>query len=343
MGEWIDFKQLREKLDLGAVLKHYGVALKASPGGQHKSRCPLPTHPKDSTSLCFSANLKRKIWRCFGCNTSGNILDFAVRMEHGNPNNALDVRKVAIGLQQTFAPPVKQKPVMPQTQAARSPPPAPKTGQVLVNQPLDFALKNLSDDHDFFHKRQLSKSTIQHFGLGYCTKGMFAGRIAIPLHNGKGELIGYAGRLVDGFEVTPEQPLYMWPTERERLGNKLVFDRSAFLYHEHIFQAQVTDLVVVQSPESAWQVFQAGIQWVVALMGESPSVEQSETIIYLTQPTGRVWLLPDGNKVGERCAGELFYDIGQHRFCTWLTLQQGTPAEVSADELRAMLTWTGKT
>ena len=106
-------------------------------------------------------------------------------------------------------------------------------------------------------------------------------------------------------------------------------------------KAPVQDLIVVQSPESAWWVWQAGFTNVVALMGESPSGEQTKAIVDLTSPTGRVWLLPDGNKIGERCAGELFYNVGQYRFCTWLRLPQGQPSECEVDELRAMLTWTG--
>ena len=339
MGEWIDFKQLREQLDFAAVLKHYSVAIKASAGGQHKGRCPLPTHPKDSHSLSFSANLNRKIFRCFGCNVSGNCLDFAVRMESGNPNNAMDVRRVALKLQQIFGAPAK-KPA-PVAQRQQPPPAVSGSTNVLINEPLDFALKNLSADHDFFHKRHLLPATIEHFGLGYCTKGMFAGRIAVPLHNARG-LVGYCGRLVDGFEVTPEQPLYLWPTERERLGKKLVFDRRQILYHAHALKAPMTDLVVVQSPESAWWLWQIGFHDVVALMGDSPSLEQSQAIVRAVNRTGRVWILPDGNKLGERCASDLFYDVGAYRFCTWLKLPEGQPADCSAEELRAMLAWPVK-
>ncbi|MEW9503531.1 hypothetical protein AB1471_17515, partial [Jeotgalibacillus marinus] len=36
--------------------------------------------------------------------------------------------------------------------------------------------------------------TVAAFGLGYCAKGTMSGRIAIPLHNGDGELLGYCGR-----------------------------------------------------------------------------------------------------------------------------------------------------
>jgi hypothetical protein len=35
---------------------------------------------------------------------------------------------------------------------------------------------------------------IAHFGVGYCQKGIMVGRMAILIHNEKGELVAYAGR-----------------------------------------------------------------------------------------------------------------------------------------------------
>ena len=47
---------------------------------------------------------------------------------------------------------------------------------------------------------------IEHFGIGYCSRGMFQGHIAIPIHNPAGGLIAYLGRMVDG-----KEPKYKLP------------------------------------------------------------------------------------------------------------------------------------
>src|ERR1039457_2921850 len=94
MTNWIDIKELRKQLDFEEVLRHYGVALKLT-GDQHHGFCPLPSHKGKKNSPSFSANIKRGIWQCFGCGGKGNVLDFAVLMEEGNPKNGADVRRVA--------------------------------------------------------------------------------------------------------------------------------------------------------------------------------------------------------------------------------------------------------
>ena len=43
MSTWVNFKELREKLNFEAVLRHYGVDVKRK-GEQHHGFCPLPLH-----------------------------------------------------------------------------------------------------------------------------------------------------------------------------------------------------------------------------------------------------------------------------------------------------------
>ena len=42
------------------------------------------------------------------------------------------------------------------------------------------------------------------FGLGFCTKGIMAGRVRIPIHDWQGRLVAYAGRWVGPIEDLPE-------------------------------------------------------------------------------------------------------------------------------------------
>ena len=94
MSEWIDFKELRSKLVFADVLRHYNVKLNIK-GEKASGFCPLPTHQGQKKSPSFSADLTRGIWQCFGCGEKGNVLDFAVLMENGDPKNGEAVRRVA--------------------------------------------------------------------------------------------------------------------------------------------------------------------------------------------------------------------------------------------------------
>jgi DNA primase len=352
MSAWIDFRKLREQLDAAALLRHYGIELKANPAGQHHGRCPLPGHPRDGTSLSFSVSSKKKLFRCFGCGASGNLLDLAILLEDRDPRNTVDVRAVALKLVDTFrlgtgdrAPAQSPRPAPPAGEPPRSPrsaPPPPRSPAdlpVVVNAPLDFALKNLDSDCAFLRKRGLLGPTVEHFGLGLCTKGTFAGRIAIPVHDLDGRLVGYAGLLTDTFDEEEETPEYLWPSAREHNGARHVFDRTKLLYHAHAIEPMAPDLYVVQSPASAWWLWQCGFRTVVAILGDVPSLEQAKAIVSLVSPSGRVWLACDGTKAGEKCAQELFFDLGAHRFCKWVRLHDPKPESHKRERLAEMLRW----
>jgi|GEM_PF-6171140 len=58
-------------------------------------------------------------------------------------------------------------------------------------------------------------------------------RIAIPLHDETGMLIGYAGRIEDGSAINESTPRYLYPGSRMRNGERLEFHKSKFLYNGH--------------------------------------------------------------------------------------------------------------
>jgi DNA primase len=59
---------------------------------------------------------------------------------------------------------------------------------VVVNAPLDFELKGLNREHPYLLNRGFSQETIDHFGLGFCSRGMLKDRMAIPLHDHDGNV-----------------------------------------------------------------------------------------------------------------------------------------------------------
>ena len=125
-------------------------------------------------------------------------------LEGLNPDNPGDFRKAALFLQKTFVgqdgEEREKRKAAPQ-EATRE-----RSGRedieevtagAVVNAPLDFELQGLAYDHPYLRERGFTEETIKTFGLGYCHRGLMKGRIAIPLHDTDGTLIGYAGRIVD--------------------------------------------------------------------------------------------------------------------------------------------------
>jgi DNA primase len=58
-------------------------------------------------------------------------------------------------------------------------------------------------------------------------------------------------------------------------------------------------------------------------MGASCSDEQAAIIVRLVDPASRVWLLPDGDDTGERCADDVLPKVAPHRFIRWVKLNAG--------------------
>jgi DNA primase len=265
-------------------------------------------------------------------------------MEGLNPDDPGDFRKAALLLQKTFGgrdgeerekPKAVPKDATRERSAEENPE---EDASVVVNAPLDFELQRLEYDHPYLRERGFTLETIKAFGLGYCQRGLMKGRIAVPLHDKEGVLIGYAGRIVDEEAIGKDTPRYLFPGSRERSGTRHEFRKSAFLYNG--FQVgrvrHPSELVVVESFTAVWWLTQAGITNVVALMGASCSETQADLLRNLVPEDSSIWLFPDGDKAGERMAEETLVLLAPHRFVRWVKLEGGQqPTDVGKEDLYA--------
>ena len=204
-----------------------------------------------------------------------------------------------------------------------------------MNEPLDFELKGLDAEHPYLLGRGFTPETIERFGLGYCGRGYLKCRVAIPLFDANSKLVGYAGRVVDDSTITEDNSRYRFPGERTREGKIFEFRKTLFLYNGYRIKAPVDDLIVVEGFTGVWWLDQNGLSNVVGTMGADCSPEQAELIVALVKPGGMVWIMPDGDKAGERHAQTLLTLISPHRAMRWLKLADGKqPTNLSGDELK---------
>jgi DNA primase len=301
-------------------------------GNQHHGFCPLPDHNGKKNSPSFSAQLEKGIFQCFGCGAKGNVLEFAALMEKADPKDGAALHKVAAELQKRFclelAPKAKQPEAKPKDEMP-----------VVVNAPLDFELKGLDAEHPYLKRRGFTPETIERFGVGFCSRGMLKDKIAIPLRDHDGKLVGYAGRVVDDSTITEDNPRYRLPGKRERDGKLFEFRKTLFLYNGFRFKAPVDDLYVVEGFTSVWWLNQNRLPNVVSVMGADCSERQAELIVSLVKSAGRVWVMPDGNEAGERCAQSVLRHVSPHRFVRWVKLTDNKqPTDLSAEQLKKSFT-----
>jgi len=155
----------------------------------------------------------------------------------------------------------------------------------VVNPPLTFALK-LDATHPYLVERGVSAQIAAEFGLGYCSRGVMAGRICIPVHDATGRLVAYAGRW-PGEDVPEDQERYKLPKN---------FQKSRVLFNLHRVR-DAEHVVLVEGYWSAFRLHALGVP-VAALMGSSVSEEQ--LALLGERGTRYVTLLLDGDDAGRR-------------------------------------------
>ena len=259
-------------------------------------------------------------------------------MEKADPKDGAALHKVAAELQKRFCPEIGDVASAETKKAVAKKPEKtePKDDlPVVVNPPLGFELKDLDAEHPYLLGRGFTPETIRRFGLGFCLRGLLKDRVAIPLHDVAGTLVGYAGRVVDDAAITEDNPRYRFPGARERDGTVYEFRKTLFLYNGFRLKAPVDDLIVVEGFTGVWWLHQNGLPTVVATMGVDCSEKQAELIVSLVKPKGRVWIAPDGDKAGERHAQTLLSLISPHRFVRWVKLDEGRqPTDLLGEKLK---------
>jgi DNA primase len=219
----IDFKEIKEQANFEAVLSHYAIEHKGNSFAR-SALCPFHKDTKPSLKI----ELNRKIFHCFGCEAKGNILDFVALIEDQPLPKAAQLLAAICGIEpptrtQTKRPMAPQPPAATPSPSERRPNAAPPPAPAIINPPLTFALK-LEPNHPYLDARGVNLAVRKTFGLGYCDRGMMKGRICIPIHNEKGELVAYAGRW-PGDEG--------WPDGEDRYKLPPKFHKAATLFNIH--------------------------------------------------------------------------------------------------------------
>lgn len=114
------------------------------------------------------------------------------------------------------------------------------------------------------------------------------GRIAIPIHNVKGEVVAYAGRFPG--EPSEDTPKYKLPPGFIKSQELFNIDRAA---------KEPGTLVIVEGFFDAMKLHQHGCRKVVALMGATLSTVQEELIKQHTDNHSHVIVMLDENDAGK--------------------------------------------
>jgi len=327
--EWVNFKEIKEKVSMEDVLDHYEL-LKGLKRKKDELVGFCPIHDeKRYNKNSFSVNTSKNNWHCFSCGAGGNVLDFVSSMENVN------IRQAGLLIQKWFGivseedkKLSKEKRKVKKDERAKKKEKETEPEEV-VNPPLTFKLKSLDFEHPYLKERGLKKETIKEFGLGYCQRGLMKERIAIPVHNEKGELVAYAGRYPGN---PPEgEPKYKFPSKFKKSLVVFNLNRAKEL-------AKKKGLILVEGFFDVFNLWQAGFKDVVALMGTSISDEQEKLIVEAIGKNGKLTLMFDPDKAGKKVIKEVLERLIDKVYLKIIRLKIGLePDSLSKEERNNLL------
>jgi DNA primase len=334
-SKFIDFKAVKAAITMEQVLEHYGLLHQFKRSGDRLSG-PCPIH-KGSSPNQFSVSIEKNVWNCFSeCKHGGNVLDFIQKMEDVSilaaANKAiewfhLDREEMSASSEQEAEEPSEAPKA---SEAPRPKPaarPAPVQESVGPNKPLNFRLDKLQREHPYLIKeRGLTIETIVDFGIGFCDKGMMAGRIAIPINNVEGKVVAYAGRSI--VEPSDDNPKYKLPPGFRKSLEVFNLDRA-------IKEPADKPLVIVEGFFDCMKIHQHGYRKVIALMGSTMSAAQEKLIRQHTDGNSHIIVMLDENEAGKFGREDIACHLSAHCFVKVHTFDtpDAEPEHLTDDEL----------
>ncbi len=336
MAKWVDYKAIKSIVRIEDILKHYGVADQLTRKGDNLiGTCPIH---KGTNPTQFHVSAVKNNFNCFGdCHGGGNVIDFVAKMEN------VEIRQAGMLIQEWFDIKAKRPSGEKEnsgsvlvTKESEEEPPKKKSAELAKkkkekNEPLKFTLKNLDQEHQYLKERGLEKETVEFFGVGYCNKGLMKERIAIPIHNSRGELVAYIGRWI-GDPPDEETPKYRLPPG---------FLKSLEVFNLHRVNDEVGEggLILVEGLFDCMKVWQAGYKNVVSLIGSSLSEEQEKLIVDRVGLNGEVFLMFDEDEAGWACRTDVLERLSKKVFVK--TIESGKkgmqPDKLTKEEIKKLL------
>jgi DNA primase len=290
--------EVKERLDVVEVISAY-VPLKKS-GRSYKGLCPF--HSEKTPSL--HAFPDTQTWRCFGCNTGGDVFTFVMKRENLDFGEALQQLAAKAG--------VEVRPREPAAAEAETHLDRLRTMLSDAASYFSWLLRNSSEAaqaRDYIAGRGLSDETCEKWQLGYSLdswdalfnrlrgKGYtpgeieeaglaiarddgighydrFRGRLMIPIRDLQGRTIGFGARIL---REDPERPgpKYMNSPQSP------LFDKSHILYGLDAAKKPIRDAnlaVLVEGYMDVLMSHQVGVANVVAGMGTALTEAQMRQI-----------------------------------------------------------------
>ncbi len=313
--------ELLNRTDLVDLIDGY-VPLKKA-GANYKACCPF--HNEKSPS--FTVSPTKQFYHCFGCGVNGTAISFLMEYDHMEFREAVETLASSAGLEipqesQAFTPK--------NTQSAGI------DLYKLMQEVADFYATQLRQHGDkdqaveYLKKRGLSGDIAKRFGLGFSPEGWsnlmdklgdtapsqkalldtgmltkndkgrvydrFRHRIMFPIHDHRGRVVGFGGRVLEQPEPQPGNPKYLNSPETP------IFHKGSELYGLYGARAGIKEadgVLVVEGYMDVVALAQEGINNAVATLGTATTAMHLQRLF---RHTPNITFSFDGDRAGRAAA-----------------------------------------
>jgi hypothetical protein len=191
-----DFAQIKASVTIAQVLDMLAITGLTPNGDTLRGYCPCC---KEGNNRAFVVTPARNIYYCFSERKGGSVIDLVARFKRIPEAEA--GRQIAAHFGLNGATNGSGK-------AADSAPAAADGTQERKSTGFDPReyMKTLDPSHAALKDFGIPEQTIRDFDGGYCAKGLNRGRLALPVHNAEGTILGFMGLALKG-----EQPEILYP------------------------------------------------------------------------------------------------------------------------------------
>ena len=232
---FVDFAELKLRVSIEQAIALLGLNLILH-GNQYRGACPACQSGGDRALVITPS---KGLFYCFAKRCGGDQIALVAHIR------ACSLSEAANFLGGNSTVPSPRNSTVPVTL-----PPAP-AGRKLGFDPEAYAAR-LDFAHASLASLGISAETLRTFKAGFASSGSNRGRVALPLHDRDGMLIGYCGR-----SLKAESPLLVFP--------------NGINPHEFIFNAHRIvegELYLVRDPLDVLKAYEAGVENVVAFLTE---------------------------------------------------------------------------
>lgn len=325
-----DVTYIRDRSPIDEVIADY-VQLKSAGGGQKKGLCPF----HDEKSPSFHVTPSKGFFHCFGCQASGDVIAFLMKIDHLSFTETIERLADRLGYQLTYE------------QGNFTPNPSGNRSRLIAANAL--AAKFYQDQlntsplaahaRELMTKRGFDKSACEIFGVGYApdewdaltkylrgqgftveeleTAGLskmgqrgpidkFRNRLTWPIKDISGDVVGFGARKLAS-DSEDQGPKYLNTSETP------VYKKSQVLYGLDMAKKEIAkkrQVVIVEGYTDVMAAHLAGITTAVATCGTAFGADHIRIIRRLLMDDdafrGEIIFTFDGDAAGQKAAMRAF-------------------------------------